>query len=544
METSEANDVTILGGGLAGLSLALQLRQELPQAKIVVLEKRRHPAPEAAFKVGESTVEVGAYYFGEVLGLKEHIIAEQLPKLGLRFFFPARDNTQIEHRLELGGKVFPPCPSYQLDRGRFENHLGDLCRERGIQFLDEAEIKDVHVGARKGTHVVRYEREGHSHTLSPRWVIDASGRRALLKRKLDLQRPSPHLGNAAWFRLSERIKVDDWSDDPQWQEGYEDDRMRWYSTNHLMGEGYWVWLIPLVSGSTSVGIVATEEHHSLSDFNSFDKALNWLEKYEPQCADVVRQHADSLQDFHAIKNYSTQCKQVFSGRRWGITGEAGYFLDPFYSPGSDFIAFGNTFLTDLVRRDLTGRGFRIRAFTYDRIFQRFYHGTLTAYEGQYKMFGNPIVMPVKILWDYLIYWSITGFFFMQGRMCHSSMYLRNVRRLRRFTEVNHFMQHFFQQWHEQTQHQRREGLVDTHDVPLIREMNERLQQDMTAGEFIRSFRGSLAQLETLACEIVEHSGLPVQTPFQRPEHASVRAGAFDAILLGTEPSRPPAMATS
>ncbi len=37
-------------------------------------------------------------------------------------------------------------------------------------------------------------------------------------------------------------------------------RERWLSTNHLCGPGYWVWLIPLASGSHSVGIVADEKH--------------------------------------------------------------------------------------------------------------------------------------------------------------------------------------------------------------------------------------------------------------------------------------------
>ena len=85
------SDLTILGGGLAGLSLALQCRQQLPAASITVLEKRQHPVPEAAFKVGESTVEVAAHYFGQVLGFRQHILDDQLPKLGLRFFFPSGD---------------------------------------------------------------------------------------------------------------------------------------------------------------------------------------------------------------------------------------------------------------------------------------------------------------------------------------------------------------------------------------------------------------------------------------------------------------------
>ena len=431
---TEKFDVTVLGGGLAGLSFALQCQQAVPKARIVVLEKREHPVPEAAHKVGESTVEVAAHYFGEILGLKEHIRESQLPKLGLRFFFPAGDNSRIEDRLELGGKRYAPCPSYQLDRGRFENHLGDLCRDRGIEFRDRARIENVSINS-WGNHEVAYKQLKENKTIRSRWVIDASGRRAFLKRQLGLQQDSQHVANAAWFRFNNRIKIDDWCDKSEWHEGHSGKTARWYSTNHFMGQGYWVWIIPLSSGSTSMGIVAAEQFHSLSDFNSIDKSLNWLEKHEPQCADVVRENMESLQDFRAIRNYSTECKQVFSANRWGITGEAGFFHDPFYSPGSDFIAFSNTFLTDLVRRDLNWQGHRIRAFAYDRIFKRFYYGTLTAYQDQYQMFGNPTVMPTKILWDYLVYWSITGFIFFHGRMCEQTMYLRNLRRLDRLGKL-------------------------------------------------------------------------------------------------------------
>jgi serine/threonine protein kinase len=45
-------DVVVMGGGLAGLTLALQLRQRLPALEIVVLERLRHPVTEAAHKVG------------------------------------------------------------------------------------------------------------------------------------------------------------------------------------------------------------------------------------------------------------------------------------------------------------------------------------------------------------------------------------------------------------------------------------------------------------------------------------------------------------
>ncbi len=525
-------DVTILGGGLAGLSLAIQLRQKLPKASIMVIEKRKHPVPEAAHKVGESTVEVAAHYFGTMLGLKDHINADQLPKLGLRFFFPAGDNSQIEKRLELGGQRYAPCPSYQLDRGRFENHLGDLCIERNIDFIDQANIKDVRV-ARGDAHAVDFDINGEIHTIESKWLIDASGRRAFLKRKLGMQKESPHIGNAAWFRFSNRIKIDDWSNDPSWQSAHSGLTARWYSTNHFMGEGYWVWIIPLSSGSTSIGIVAAQEFHSISDFNSIDKATTWLEKFEPQLADVVKDNRENLQDFRAIKRYAVECDQVFSRHRWGITGEAGFFHDPFYSPGSDFIAFGNTFLTDLISRDLSGKGFRIRAFSYDRIFKRFYYGTCTAYQDQYCMFGNPTVMPVKILWDYLIYWSITAFIFMQDRMCEQTMYMRNLGRLKRLGKVNHFMQELFRDWHQQTKDRpRTDGVIDISQMQLIREMNARLLEDLDAKSFQRRFAANLAQLETLAHEIAIESGMNKEVPFDLPANELVLADSFEGVFHG------------
>jgi hypothetical protein len=342
--------------------------------------------------------------------------------------------------------------------------------------------------------------------------------------------PSAHVGNAAWFRFKKHIKIDHWSDNSEWQQGHDGKTARWYSTNHLMGQGYWVWMIPLASGSTSMGIVATEEFHSLSDFNSMDKSIAWLEKHEPQCAAVVKDNMDNIQDFRAIKHYAVECKQVFSADRWGITGEAGFFHDPFYSPGSDFIAFSNTFLTDLIRRDLSGQGYRIRAFSYDRIFKRFYYGTVTAYQDQYRIFGNPTVMPVKILWDYLIYWSITGFIFMQDRMCDQTMYLRNLSRLKRLGKVNHFMQEFFRTWHEQTCNVEVGGTIDISRIPLIRKMNRQLLEEMDNRTFNDRFKRNLAQLETLGCEIVDQSGIDVTVPFRRSKSPEIVADSFESIF--------------
>ena len=79
MEKEEQFDVVILGGGLAGMTLALQLTQQSKQAiRIAIVDRAQRPLPEAACKVGESTVEVSSHYLVDVLGLKEHVEAAQL----------------------------------------------------------------------------------------------------------------------------------------------------------------------------------------------------------------------------------------------------------------------------------------------------------------------------------------------------------------------------------------------------------------------------------------------------------------------------------
>ena len=71
-------DVAVLCGGLAGLSMALQLKRERPDMRVLVTDKRLEPAPEAAFKVGESSVENGAHYYREVVGMQDHLEEVQL----------------------------------------------------------------------------------------------------------------------------------------------------------------------------------------------------------------------------------------------------------------------------------------------------------------------------------------------------------------------------------------------------------------------------------------------------------------------------------
>src|SRR6185312_12567219 len=289
-------DVVILGGGMAGLTLALQLKKTRPATSIAVIEKQKHPVSEAAHKVGESTVEIADYYLRDVLGLEKYLQTQHLRKFGLRMFFSFDGNQDITRRVEYGQTDHAPLPAYQLDRGRLENVLGSLLPEQGIAFLDGCKVQQIVLQPQEDYHCLHILHGSNEREVQARWVVDASGRSSLLKRQLGLAKKVGHHANAAWFRIGHNIDIDQWSADPVWRARIEEGQ-RCLSTNHLMGPGYWVWLIPLASGSTSIGIVTDASMHRFEEMNRFERALNWLHEHEPQCAEAVEQNKTRLLDF-------------------------------------------------------------------------------------------------------------------------------------------------------------------------------------------------------------------------------------------------------
>lgn len=439
------NDVVICGGGLAGLTLALQLSRLKPELRITVLEKKAGPLPAATHTVGESTVEIGAHYLAEVVGLKKHLNEAHLPKLGLRYFY-GNGTQPFEKRPELGASMFSPVPTYQLDRGILENHLRKRVLEVGVNMVESASVEEMELSTSNEQHTIQYEIEGESKSISASWVVDAMGRRRFIQRKLGLSEDSGHAASSVWFRIKGRLSVSDLvpANEVAWHSRNLEDR--YLSTNHLMGTGYWVWLIPLSSGNTSIGIVAQNDIHDFNDYSrTYESAHNWLKEREPFLAECLENK--EILDFKKLKNYSYGSKQLFSENRWACVGEAGVFSDPFYSPGSDMIAFTNTLTTDLILADGVGQMNKedvdlSNALLLDQIFP----DQLKYYRNMYQVFGNTCVASVKFMWDTIYYWRVYAHQFMNGTFEDLNELNEFSNNLKSLSPLNDEAQKMFRDW--------------------------------------------------------------------------------------------------
>ncbi len=248
-----------------------------------------------------------------------------------------------------------------------------------------------------------------------------------------------------WFRISGASTLDDWSQDPAWRARCVTPT-RWLSTNHLVGAGYWVWLIPLSSGSHSVGIVADPRLHPLEEMNTFERAMQWLASTSRGCSTRSTASATSCRTSPSSAASRTTASRSSRPQRWALAGEAGRFLDPFYSPGSDFIAIGNTYITELIARDRAGLPLAAHTAIYEQIFRSFYDSTMALYVDQYPLFGDPEVLPVKILWDYTYYWSVLAQLFFAGRLADMAVLSHLRDELDACRKLNVAVQAFLRDW--------------------------------------------------------------------------------------------------
>jgi flavin-dependent dehydrogenase len=401
-EKAAVYDVVVIGGSLSGASTATLLLRRNPGLNLLIVEKSTH----FTRRVGEATVEVSAFFLGRVLGMTQHLNESHLVKQGMRFWFANDEVASLDQASELGGRYQVRLPSYQLDRAVMDEEVLRRACEAGAKLHRPASVTKVELSP-GGEQTITLRREGALETVRTRWVVDASGVSAVLARQQGWWQPnSAHPTAAAWGRWK---GVKDW-------DGYELAQkypewacapygIRGTATNHVVGDGWWSWWIPLKGGDVSVGVV-------------FDQRLvQWPQhrgKLGDRLKDFLMQHPvarEMIADAHWIEGdvhwrkdlayYSTK----FAGDGFVLVGDAAAFMDPFYSPGMDWIAFTATNAAELICAQRCGEPLARQIEHHNSVFSQSYHRWFQAvYQDKYEYLGEFDLMRLAFLLDLGLYY--------------------------------------------------------------------------------------------------------------------------------------------
>ncbi|MEM9596873.1 MAG: hypothetical protein AAGD06_21565 [Acidobacteriota bacterium] len=447
-------DVVILGGGLAGLSLARHLLLETD--KTVLLIEKRHELPPMRQKVGESSVQLAGWYFSKMLDMESYLFHEHFMKYNLRFYWKSGggENRDFEDYGASYIRPFSNIASYQVDRNTFE---GELLRRNRESDRFRVQLLAVDLGvtlaadASSDPHEVRFRVGEEHHTIQARWVVDTTGRRRFLAKKQELARPNSIQHGAFFWWVDGLVDIEKLSDlDPKSRRLHPNHRQtghlpQWLATNHFCDEGLWFWVIPL-QGKTSLGLVFDSDVIHWRDVFSVEKATRWVcERFPMFARDLPNRE---VLDFGGYKTFSHDCVQTLSSSRWAMTGESGRFTDPLYSPGSDLISIYNTLVVDAVQTDDPAELTR-KCQTYESLMKAVYQAYVPTYAVSYDCLGDQECFSLKYAWELAIYFGVYVFPFINELLTDRRFIIAFLRQFSRLGPMNRGIQGLlsgFYQW--------------------------------------------------------------------------------------------------
>ncbi len=387
-------DVAVIGGAFSGAATALLLRREAPELSVALIERSAH----FDRKVGEATTEVSGCFLTKRLGLTHHLCHHHVVKNGLRFWFSRGPEDEFDRCSEIGAFYQVRLPSYQVDREVLDEHVLTLACEAGAHLFRPAKLTSIEFSDGGFSQLMIQDSFGQRQ-LSARWVVDASGRAALLARRLGVLRSLPeHPTNAIWARFR---NVKDWdgydllSRYPSYARACQVSRAS--ATNHLTGYGWWCWIIPLRGGDFSAGLVYDSRLYSPPDGARLGDRLKAHLLRHPVGREIF---ADAEYIEGDVKAYSTlpYYAERIAGPCWQIVGDAASFMDPLYSQGLDYCSWTVSVAVDRIVRESQGEICDLEDL--NARFARSYRGWFEAlYKDKYHYLGDKELMTAAFLMD-------------------------------------------------------------------------------------------------------------------------------------------------
>jgi hypothetical protein len=191
-------------------------------------------------------------------------------------------------------------------------------------------------------------------------------------------------------------------------------------------------VIPL-QGKTSLGLVYDSRVLRHEVINSVEKATAWVLEHFPLFGRDLPNR--KVLDFGTIRQYSHSCERTISPDRWAMTGEAGRFTDPLYSPGSDLISTYNTMIVSAIQID--DRAERAQTVEiYEQMMAALANAYVPSYGVSYDCLGDEEAFALKYTWELSVYFVAYVYPFINDLFCDKRFLLGFMRFFSKLGPIN------------------------------------------------------------------------------------------------------------
>jgi halogenation protein CepH len=340
MSTGETQDydVIVAGGGPGGSTLATLLA--LQGHRALILEKEKFPRYQIGESLLPSTIHGICRLTGATKALEE---AGFTLKHGGTFQWGASPEPwtfSFAVSPKMAGRT---SFAYQVERSKFDQILLDNARRTGVEVREECTVTNILQDAERVTGVEYTDADGHSHTATAKYVVDASGNKSRLYHAVGGKREySDFFRNLALFGYFEGGKR---LDPPN-------------SGNILCAafDSGWFWYIPLSPTLTSVGAVVRRE---LADKVQGDPeaAMQQLIGECPLISEYLKSATrvtdGELGKLRVRKDYSYHHTK-FWRPGMALVGDAACFVDPVFSSGVHLATYSALLVARSINSVLAG----------------------------------------------------------------------------------------------------------------------------------------------------------------------------------------------
>jgi FADH2-dependent halogenase len=324
---SNQYDALIIGGGPGGSTAATFLARA--GKHVLVFEKEPFPR----FHIGESLLPYNRRVFEE-MGVLPALEAAGFPKKFGAHFHLGNGSKSVKFVFGQGRFTREP-QAIQVERAKFDHVLLEHAEKSGAEVREGWTVQKINNHAAASVCVEATDQDSRTHSLSGRFLIDASGRGNVTGNQEGLRVIYPNHRKVAVFGHFSGVKLDGGPASGD--------------TVIVRLESKWFWLIPISQEKTSVGCVLDQSEFGRARQKPED-LFNCIWRSSPPLRERLS-GARLLGNIQTTGDFSYYNKRLTS-RRVLRVGDAAGFMDPIFSAGVYLAMSSGKLAAEVVRQSL------------------------------------------------------------------------------------------------------------------------------------------------------------------------------------------------